>query len=44
MTKYFSNADNEEAPFDWTKDKFAEIIQKIVLFDGMKIEIIGEWI
>jgi len=42
--KNFSNADNEEAPFDWTKDKFAEIIQKIVLFDGMKIEIIGEWI
>lgn len=30
--------------YDWTQDKFAEVIQKIIHFTGMTIEVIGEWI
>lgn len=40
----FANAESDDAPFDWTNDKFAEIIQKIVTFDGIRIEVIGTWI
>lgn len=33
----------EENVYDWTKDLFAEVIQKIITFD-IDIEIIGSWI
>ena len=36
---------DENAPeYDWTKDQFAEIIQKIINFEKMEVEIIGQWI
>ena len=40
---YNADESNKE-PYDWTNDEFAEIIQKIILFSNMKIEIIGQWI
>lgn len=38
----YSHIEQDET-YDWTKDKFAEIIQKIIGFD-INIEIIGSWI
>jgi len=49
LLKRFSNAANftteKETEFhNWKEDRFSEVIQKIIFFDSMKIEIIGEWI
>lgn len=40
---YNANEDNKEV-HDWTQDFFAEVLQKIIHFSNMKIEIIGQWI
>ena len=47
--KHLSNVENlsdieNDSVHDWKNDKFAEIIQQIIKFDSMRIEIIGEWI
>lgn len=39
---FCQNATDGES-FDWTKDKFAEILQQIISFD-IRIEVIGSWI
>ncbi len=52
LLKTFSNAanfandtENNDSEFhNWKEDRFAEIIQKIIFYSGMDIEIIGEWI
>ena len=40
------NAKNESSNrfYDWKNDKFSEVIEKIIHFTGMTIEVIGEWI
>lgn len=41
---YNATKDENKPEYDWTKDKFAEIIQKIINFGNMEVEIIGQWI
>ena len=40
------NAKNEGSNrfYDWKNDRFSEVIEKIIHFTGMTIEVIGEWI
>lgn len=39
----FCHNTTSSTPYDWSKDEFADIIQKIITLD-IKIEIIGSWI
>ena len=41
---YNTTKDENKPEYDWTKDKFAEVIQKIINFGNMEVEIIGQWI
>lgn len=41
---YNATKDENKPEYDWTKDKFAEVIQKIINFGNMEVEIIGQWI
>ena len=48
LLKRFFNAENlandDEPVHNWKEDRFSDIIQKIIFFEKMDIEIIGTWI